>query len=68
MIQAFGCIDGTHVHIKMPSTASHDYFCYKQYLIHSIYKQYVIIVGSSQTWIADGQVVSTMQRYLLTQT
>lgn len=31
MIQAFGCIDGTHVPIKTPSTDSHDYFCYKQY-------------------------------------
>ena len=31
MTQAFGCIDGTHVRIKTPSTDSHDYFCYKQY-------------------------------------
>ena len=31
LIQAFGCIDGTHVPIKTPSTDSHDYFCYKQY-------------------------------------
>ena len=23
--------DGTHFHIKTPSTDSHDYFCYKQY-------------------------------------
>lgn len=33
MIQAFKCIDGTHVPIKTPSTDSHDYFCYKQCVI-----------------------------------
>lgn len=31
MIQAFGCIDGSHVPIKTPSTDYDDYFCYKQY-------------------------------------
>ena len=31
MIQAFGCIDGTHVQIKRPHGDSQDYFCYKQY-------------------------------------
>ena len=31
MIQAFGCIDGTHVPIKCPLENSQDYFCYKQY-------------------------------------
>ena len=31
MIQAFGCIDGTHVPIVCPVENSQDYFCYKQY-------------------------------------
>ncbi|XP_047144707.1 uncharacterized protein LOC101236227 [Hydra vulgaris] len=31
MIQAFGCIDGTHVPIACPVENSQDYFCYKQY-------------------------------------
>nr|XP_047141418.1 uncharacterized protein LOC124816319 [Hydra vulgaris] len=31
MIQAFGCIDGTHVQIKRPIKNGQDYFCYKQY-------------------------------------
>ena len=31
MIQAFGCIDGTHIPIKTPLTDSQDYFNYKQY-------------------------------------
>ena len=31
IIQAFGCIDGTHVQIKRPTENSQDYFCYKQY-------------------------------------
>ena len=31
MVQAFGCIDGTHIHIACPRSNSHDYFCYKQY-------------------------------------
>ena len=31
MIQAFSCIDGTHVQIKRPMRDSQDYFCYKQY-------------------------------------
>ena len=31
MIQAFGCIDGTHIPIKTPVTRPDDYFCYKQY-------------------------------------
>ena len=30
MIQAFGCIDGTHIPIKRPLTDSQDYFNYKQ--------------------------------------
>lgn len=29
MIQAFGCIDGTHVPLKRPTEHSQDYFCYK---------------------------------------
>ena len=31
IIQAFGCIDGTHVQIKRPIEISQDYFCCKQY-------------------------------------
>ena len=34
MIQAFGCIDGTHIPIACPSEHSHDRFCYKQF--HSL--------------------------------
>ena len=33
-IQAFECIDGTHIPIVCPSKHSHDYFCYKQF--HSL--------------------------------
>lgn len=29
MIQAFGCIDGTHIPIKCPIKGAQDYFCYK---------------------------------------
>ena len=39
MIQAFGCIDGTHIPIKCPKQSSQDYFCYKQY--HSLNVQAV---------------------------
>lgn len=31
MIQAMGCIDGTHIPIKRPIKSSQDYFCYKQF-------------------------------------
>ncbi|CAB4035871.1 Hypothetical predicted protein, partial [Paramuricea clavata] len=31
MIQAMGCIDGTHIPIKRPVENSQDYFCYKQF-------------------------------------
>jgi hypothetical protein len=31
MIQAMGCIDGTHIPIKRPVKNSQDYFCYKQF-------------------------------------
>ena len=31
MIQAFGCVDGTHIPIKSPNENSQDYFCYKQF-------------------------------------
>ena len=31
MIQAFGCIDGTHITIKCPLENSQDCICYKQY-------------------------------------
>ena len=34
MIQAFGCIDGTHIPIKTPPENSQDYFNYKQF--HSL--------------------------------
>jgi hypothetical protein len=29
LVQAFGCIDGTHIPIKRPQENSQDYFCYK---------------------------------------
>ena len=31
MIQAFGCIDGTHIPIACPTEHSHDFYCYKQF-------------------------------------
>ena len=31
IVQAFGCIDGTHVPIQRPIKNSQDYFCYKQF-------------------------------------
>ncbi|XP_057293071.1 putative nuclease HARBI1 [Hydractinia symbiolongicarpus] len=31
MVQAFGCIDGTHIPIKTPGECSQDYFNYKQF-------------------------------------
>ena len=31
MIQAFGCVDGTHIPISCPVENSQDYFCYKQF-------------------------------------
>ena len=31
MVQAFGCIDGTHISIVAPRENSHDFYCYKQY-------------------------------------
>ena len=31
MVQAFGCIDGTHIPIKSLNENSQDYFCYKQF-------------------------------------
>ena len=31
MVQAFGCIDDTHISIKCPLENSQDYFCYKEY-------------------------------------
>ena len=39
MIQAFGCIDGTHIPIKCPRENSQDFFCYKQF--HSLNRQAV---------------------------
>ena len=36
MIQAFGCIDGTHVPIRRPVVNSQDYFCYKQFFSLSV--------------------------------
>ena len=31
MVQAFGCIDGTHIPISCPNENKQDYFCYKQF-------------------------------------
>ena len=31
LVQAFGCIDGTHIPIKRPTINSQDYFSYKMY-------------------------------------
>ena len=31
MVQAFGCVDGTHIPIRSPYVDSQDYFNYKQY-------------------------------------
>jgi len=39
MVQAFGCIDGTHIPIKTPAENSQDYFNYKQF--HSLNVQAV---------------------------
>ena len=39
MMQAFGCIDGTHIPIICPDSNSHDYYCYKQF--HSLNVQAV---------------------------
>ena len=39
MLQAFGCIDGTHIPIKTPAENSQDYFNYKQF--HSLNVQAV---------------------------
>ena len=36
MMQAFGCIDGTHIPIKCPLENSQDYFYYKQYYSLSV--------------------------------
>ncbi len=39
MVQAFGCVDGTHVEIKCPTESSQDFYCYKGF--HSINVQAV---------------------------
>ena len=39
MIQAFGCIDGTHIPTACPCEHSHYYFCYEQF--HSLSVQAV---------------------------
>ena len=36
MIQAFGCIDSTHIPIKCPLEKSQDYFCYKSYYLLNV--------------------------------
>ena len=46
MIQAFGCIDGTH--IPVASEHSHHYFCYKQFhsrSIQAVYNYKVAFMG-----------------------
>ena len=46
-IQAFGCIDGTHVQIKRPIENSK--------IFYLTYKSYVMQKGSLLTLIVDGQ-------------
>ena len=36
MLQAFRCIDGTHIPIRRPIINSQDFFCYKQYFSFSV--------------------------------
>ena len=36
MVQAFGCIDGTHIPISCPNENNQDYFCYKQFYSLSV--------------------------------
>ena len=36
MIQAFGCLDGTHIPTVYPIEYSHDYYYYKQFYSPSV--------------------------------
>jgi len=62
MTQAFGCIDGTHIPIKTPTTDSHDCFCYKQYYSLNVRAE----CDYGGTSITGGQDLSTMQKCLRT--
>ena len=36
MVQALGCVDGTHIPISCPRDSSQDYFCFKQYFSFNV--------------------------------
>ena len=36
--QAFGCVDGTHIHISQPTESPNDYWSYKQKCLKRSYK------------------------------
>ena len=53
MIQAFGCIDGTHIPIVAPSKNSHDFYCYKQYYslnVRGVYDYKEYFMGVECMW------------------
>jgi hypothetical protein len=63
MIQAIGCIDGTHIAIKRPPDNSQDFFNYKQFFL-SMSKLCVTAMGSSWMWNAGGLAQCMMPRFL----
>ena len=64
MIQAFGCIDGTHIPIKRPLTDSQDYFNYKQFFslnVQAIYNSQGSFMDVECKWpgsVPDAKVFS----------
>ena len=62
MIQAFGCIDGTHIAVKRPIDNSQDFFNCKQFF--SMFKQYVTVRVILWMWNAGGQVQFMMPKCL----
>ena len=58
MTQAFGGIGGTHVPILQPIENSHEYYCYKMFLLQ-LFKQFVIAGVFLWMWTTDGLVLST---------